>query len=66
MPPHCDTMDGPVVTAARKALEAQNVNLALAYVPENGGARDKIGIRESTAGPQRRPVRSRSGRSILL
>ena len=38
MPPHCDTMDGPVVTAARKALEAENVNLILPYVPESGAA----------------------------
>ncbi len=36
MPPHCDTMDGPVVTAARQALEAENVNLILPYVPEEG------------------------------
>lgn len=36
MPPHCDTMDGPVVTAARQALEAENVNLILPYVPEDG------------------------------
>ncbi len=38
MPPHCDTMDGPVVSAARKALEAEDVNFALAYVPESGEA----------------------------
>ena len=38
MPPHCDTMDGPVVSAARKALETEDVNLALAYVPESGEA----------------------------
>src|SRR5665811_1487290 len=36
MPPHCDSMDGPVVTAARKALEAGNVNLILPYVPKEG------------------------------
>lgn len=36
MPPHCDTMDGPVVTAARDALEAENVTLVLPYVPEDG------------------------------
>lgn len=35
MPPHCDTMDGPVVTAAREALETENINLILAYVPES-------------------------------
>lgn len=27
---HCDTLDGPVVSAARKALETGNVNHALA------------------------------------
>ena len=32
MPPHCDTMDGPVVTAARKALEKENVNIILPWV----------------------------------
>lgn len=41
MPPHCDTMDGPVVTAARKALEAGNVNLILPYVPESGATEVK-------------------------
>src|SRR5512136_773154 len=34
MPPHCDTMDGPVVTAAKKAFETGNVNLVLIWVPE--------------------------------
>lgn len=29
---HCDGMDGPVVTLARKALEARNVNLVLPWV----------------------------------
>ncbi len=32
MPPHCDTMDGPVVTAAKKALETENVNFILPWV----------------------------------
>jgi len=34
MPPHCDTMDGPVVTAAKKAVETGNVNLILPWVPK--------------------------------
>jgi len=34
MPPHCDTLDGPVVTAARKALETANINLILPWVPK--------------------------------
>lgn len=36
MPPHCDSMDGPVVKAAIKALDNQNVNLILPYVPKDG------------------------------
>lgn len=32
MPPHCDTLDGPVVQAAIRALDAGNVNLVLPYV----------------------------------
>lgn len=35
MPPHCDTMDGPVVKAAIKALETGNVNYILPWVPES-------------------------------
>jgi hypothetical protein len=33
MPPHCDSLDGPVVTAARKALATGDVGLVLPYVP---------------------------------
>ena len=36
MPPHCDSMDGPVVTAAKRALEARNVDLILPYVQADG------------------------------
>src|SRR5512145_2786127 len=36
MPPHCDTMDGPVVTAARRALNTEDVKLILPYVREGG------------------------------
>nr|WP_297426274.1 DUF6448 family protein [uncultured Actinotalea sp.] len=36
MPPHCDSLDGPVVTAARHALEADDVNLLLPYVHADG------------------------------
>lgn len=33
---HCDTLDGPVVTAARKAMETDNANYILIWVkPEN-------------------------------
>jgi hypothetical protein len=33
VPPHCDAIDGPVVQAAKAALERGDVNLVLAYVP---------------------------------
>jgi len=36
MPPHCDSLDGPVVTAARKALDAGDVNLVLPFVDAGG------------------------------
>ena len=36
MPPHCDSMDGPVVRAAVSALEQMNVDLILPYVPAAG------------------------------
>ncbi len=35
IPPHCDTMDGPVVTAAKLALESKNVKLILPWVPKD-------------------------------
>ncbi len=36
MPPHCDTMDGRVVMAAKRALETGNVNLILPWVHKKG------------------------------
>lgn len=36
MPPHCDTLDGPVVTAARAALDTDDVDRALSNVPVDG------------------------------
>ncbi len=36
MPPHCDSMDGPVVLAAKRALEAHDPTLALPYVKPEG------------------------------
>jgi hypothetical protein len=36
MPPHCDALDGPVVKAARRALEAGDVSLVLPYVHADG------------------------------
>lgn len=35
---HCDGLDGPVVNAARKALEANNVNLVLIWVKSDDDA----------------------------
>jgi hypothetical protein len=34
--PHCDTVDGPVVSAARQALELDNVDVVLPFVPADG------------------------------
>ncbi len=35
---HCDTMNGPVITAAKKALETGNVNLVLIWVQKKDEA----------------------------
>jgi hypothetical protein len=35
---HCDTLDGPVVAAARKALDANDVNLVLIWVQKKDEA----------------------------
>lgn len=43
---HCDGLDGPVVTLARRALEAGNVNLVLPWVRES----DEAEVREAFAG----------------
>jgi hypothetical protein len=40
---HCDTLDGPVVAAARKALDSGNINLVLVWVQKN----DDAGIRSA-------------------
>lgn len=40
MPPHCDSLDGPVVNAARAALAANDVALVLPYV--HADAEDEI------------------------
>jgi hypothetical protein len=36
MPPHCDSVDGPVVGAAREALDREDVEIVLPYVHEAG------------------------------
>lgn len=36
MPPHCDSLDGPVVKAAMRALEANDVDLVLPFVYKPG------------------------------
>ncbi|HEX6077103.1 MAG TPA: DUF6448 family protein [Micromonosporaceae bacterium] len=40
MPPHCDSLDGPVVGAARDALRHGDVDLILPYVP--AGAESEV------------------------
>lgn len=38
---HCDALDGPVIKAAQKALETENVNLVLIWVQQNDEAEIK-------------------------
>lgn len=63
MPPHCDSLDGPVVTAARHALEAEDVDLVLPFVPATGEAEVTETFRKALAaradGPVAREVADR-------
>ncbi len=52
---HCDTLSGPVITAARKALETGNVNLVLIWVQPG----DDAAIRETFT--QARAARAAGG-----
>jgi hypothetical protein len=56
MPPHCDSLDGPVVNAARRALDEEDVALVLPYVPADaeGEVRDVFGVavKARTQGPE--------------
>lgn len=60
MPPHCDSLDGPVVQAARRALDAGDVNLALPYVPAEGEDEVRAAFQRALPvrdlGPQAREV----------
>ena len=46
---HCDTMDGPVVKAAQKALQTKNVNLVLIWVQPKDEAAIKEAFRQTLA-----------------
>lgn len=57
---HCDTLDGPVVSAARQALDTGNVNLVLVWVQE----KDEAEIRK--AFQRARDVRKTGGEARQL
>ncbi len=46
---HCDGLDGPVVTLARKALEARNVNLVLPWVRQEDEAEIRAAFEHTLA-----------------
>ncbi|MBI3042563.1 MAG: hypothetical protein HYY78_07025 [Betaproteobacteria bacterium] len=46
---HCDTLDGPVVAAARKALDTGNVNLILVWVQNKDEAEIKNQFQKTVA-----------------
>ena len=46
---HCDTMDGPVIKAAKKALDTGNVNLVLIWVQKKDEAEIKKAFEKTLA-----------------
>ncbi|MFF7647524.1 DUF6448 family protein [Streptomyces canus] len=63
MPPHCDSLDGPVVTAARKALDGKDVAQILPYVAEDGEPEVReafaLTVKARTLGPEAQEVADR-------
>lgn len=63
MPPHCDSLDGPVVTAAREALARADVEVILPYVHVEGEAevRDAfdLAVKARALGSEAREVADR-------
>lgn len=49
MPPHCDSLDGPVVVAAQQALEAGRVERILPFVPADAEAEVKSAFERTIA-----------------
>jgi hypothetical protein len=64
MPPHCDAEDGPVVEAAKRALDAGDVDLVLPFVHESGEqeVRDafEAAMKVRVLGPEARALADRS------
>ena len=60
MPPHCDSMDGPVVKAAARALEDGDVDLVLPFVDLDGEpdvcAAFDLAVKAREQGPEARAV----------
>jgi hypothetical protein len=63
MPPHCDSLDGPVVTAARAALQEGSVDLVLPYVHPEGESEVQqafdLALKARALGPEAREVADR-------
>lgn len=63
MPPHCDSIDGPVVTAAAKALATNDARVVLPFVPKEGEAEVVAAFKQVTAartlGPEAKEVADR-------
>lgn len=63
MPPHCDSLDGPVVRAARTALEHEDVELLLPYVSKAGESELReafeLVAKARTQGPESRELADR-------
>lgn len=63
MPPHCDSLDGPVVTATRHALHRGDVDLVLPYVHVDGEHEVRhafdLALKVRALGPEAREVADR-------
>lgn len=63
MPPHCDSLDGPVVLAAKDALDRNDVELILPFVQASGDQKVReafdLAARARAGAPEARQVADR-------
>jgi len=63
---HCDTKNGPVITAAREALKTNNVKLVLICVKEQDGAIIKEAFQKTANLRKISPEGQRAGDNYLI
>lgn len=63
---HCDGMDGPVISAAKNALDTEDINLVLFWVQKKDEAELKKGLPENDGCEETQPRGKRACGHVFL